>query len=62
MDYDKVELLRSTLFITIINDIIKEIRRKTKEKHVGWILEQVRISECAFEDDVIICVAQEKQL
>lgn len=54
-------VLNLTLFITIMDDIIKEIRKKTKQLREDFRnLKRVRISECAFIDDVVMCAAQEK--
>lgn len=55
--------LSPLLFITFMDDIIKETRSKTNPMFVGYRqLNRVEITECAFADDVLIIANNEKSL
>ena len=44
-----------TLFIIIIDDVLKEIKSKIKQTHVGYkCLETMSIAECIFADDLVV--------
>lgn len=56
-------VLSPTLFITVMDDIIKETKSQTKPITVGYKnLQPITISECAFADDVVICGKSEKEI
>lgn len=55
--------LSPLLFITFMDEIIKECSRTTKKLHVGYKnMQRVDISEGAFADDVVIVTENEKHL
>lgn len=56
-------VMSPTLFILIMDDIIKTTANKTKKVHIGFNkLSPVNVSVCAFADDLMICAAKEKDL
>lgn len=56
-------VLSPTLFILVMDDVIKSVENKTKKVHIGFNkLMPVYLSECAFADDMMICAPTEKAL
>lgn len=56
-------VMSPTLFIIIMDDVIKAAERKSKKVHIGFNkLTPVSVTVCAFADDVMICAAKEKEL
>ena len=57
------EALIPILFIMIMVDVIKEIKSKIKQRHVGYkCLEAVSIRECMFADDLVVFVKNRSEL
>lgn len=55
--------LSPTLFIILMDDIIKQTRTKTKKLEIGYRrLEKIAIAECAFADDLAIFARTETDL
>lgn len=56
-------VLSPTLFIIVMDDIIKGTRDKIKKVHIGYNkLRPVEIGECVFADDITICAKSERDL
>ena len=56
-------VLSPTLFIIIMDDVIKSTQQQIKKVYVGHHrLRPVTISECAFADDLVVCAANENTM
>ncbi|XP_044760185.1 uncharacterized protein LOC123317645 [Coccinella septempunctata] len=55
--------LSPVLFLIFMDEILKEVTKRTKKYQVGYKnLQRVEISECAFVDDIIVINGREKDL
>lgn len=55
--------LSPLLFITFMDELIRETEQRTKTVHIGYRnMERIEISECAFADDIAIIAGNEKDL
>lgn len=56
-------VLSPTLFNVLMDDIIKEVKKKTRKLQAGYRkLEVLRIGECAFADDLTILARNEEDM
>lgn len=56
-------VLSPTLFNLVMDEVIRETRKRTSSLSVGYRnLEPIRISECAFADDLVIFARNENEL
>ena len=56
-------VLSPALFIIIMDDILKEVKSKIRQIHVGYRnMKAVSISECLFADDLVILAGSEIEL
>lgn len=56
-------VLSPTLFKMIIDDIIKDVNRKTNPVYVGnWNLKPVYLKQCVFADDLVVFARYEEEL
>lgn len=59
----KRDVLSLLLFVTMMDDIIKECAQEMKNLHRGCKkLQKIGIVKCAFVDDVVVLAVKEKQL
>lgn len=56
-------VLSPTLFIIVMDDVMKEVKKKVKTTQIGYYnLTPTEISHLAFADDLMICAPTEKDL
>nr|CAH7736900.1 unnamed protein product [Callosobruchus chinensis] len=56
-------VLSPTLFIMVMDDIIKAVKGKTKKVHVGFYqMRAIDLSACAFADDLLLCASTPNDL